>query len=98
MGKHIFLMKGLHERKSEIHSQLQQLGLSLLESTSTKGHETHVKTDFCLSVGGQTCPLHQTALEERLDASIHRSHEVEGIGVADNQINQLLNLIYLISC
>lgn len=89
MGEHIFLRKGLQERKSEIHSQLQHLGLSLLEikeSASTKGHETHVKTDFYHSVGGQTCPLYQTALEKRLDTSIHHSHETN-FAVADNQIN-----------
>lgn len=89
MGEHIFLMKALQERTSEIHSQLQHLGLSLLEikeSASTKGHETHVESDFYHSVGGQACPLYQTALEKRLDASSPHSHETK-FAVAVNQIN-----------
>lgn len=64
-------------------------GLRLLEikkSTSTKGHETHVEIDFCHLVGGQTRLLYQTALEKRLDTSIHHSHETE-FAVANNQIN-----------
>lgn len=61
MGEHIFLRKGLQETKSDIHPQLQRLGLSLMEikeSSSTKGHETHVETDFHNSVSGQTRPLY----------------------------------------
>lgn len=89
MGEHIFLRKGLQEIESEIHSQLQLLGLSLLEikeSTRAEGHETHVETDFYHSVGGHTSPLYQTALETRLDTSIHHSQETK-FAVADNQIN-----------
>lgn len=89
MGEHIFLWKGLQETKSEIQPQLQGLGLSLLEikkSSSTKGHEVHVETDFYHSVSGQTRPLYQIALEKRLDTSIHHSHEMK-FAVADNQIN-----------
>lgn len=79
----------LQKRKLEIHSQLQYLALRLLEikkSTCTKGHETHVEIDFCHLVGGQTRLLYQTALEKRLDTSIHHSHETE-FAVANNQIN-----------
>lgn len=85
----MFLMKSLQKRKSEIRSQLQHLGLSLLEmkaSASTKGYEMRVEADFYHSVGGQTRPLYQTALERRLDTSIHHSHETK-FAVADNQIN-----------
>lgn len=46
----------------------------------------HVEIDFYHLVGGQTHPLYQTALEKRLDTSIHHSHEME-FAVADNQIN-----------
>jgi len=89
MGEHIFLRKGLQERKSEIHSHLQHFGLSLLEtkeSASTKGHEMHDEMDVYHSVGGQTCPLYQKGLENTLDTSIHHSHETKFAAV-DNQIN-----------
>lgn len=87
-GKH-FSNERLPRRKSEIHSQLQHLGLSVLEikeSASTKGHETQVETDFHHSVGEQTHIPYQTALEKRLDTSIHHSRETK-FAVADNQIN-----------
>lgn len=88
-GRTYFSNERLPRRKSEIHSQLQHLGLSVLEikeSASTKGHEAQVKTDFHHSVGGQTCTPYQTALEKRVDTSIHHSHETK-FAVADNQIN-----------
>lgn len=77
------------KRTLEIHSQLKHLALCLLDikkSTGTKGHETHVEIDVRHLVGGQTRLLYQTALEKRLDTSIHHSHETE-FAVANNQIN-----------
>lgn len=60
--------------------------MEIKESASTKGLETQVETDFQQSVGGQTRTPYQTALEKRLDTSIHHSHETK-FAVADNQIN-----------